>query len=87
MEQTTGMAYIMAVCALILFIIFTKEKLGLLVRFVCRAVVSAALIWGINQVLFLMGIPALVGVNLVTVLTSAILGFPGLCLLYTVSLL
>ena len=87
MEQTTGMTSILIVCALVLFIIFTKEKLGFLVRILSRGVIYGLLLFGINQALPYFGIAPLFGINPVTVLTTAILGFPGVFLLFAVSLI
>lgn len=86
MSESTGMAYILVVCALILFIVFTKEKVTSVVRFLLRGVVLSGGIWLINQILLLLGFAPLVGVNLVTVLTSATLGIPGVCLLFAMVL-
>lgn len=85
MEQTTGMTWILAVCALVLFIVFMKEKLGFVVRLVCRGIFYSAFIWAANQALFFFGIQSVIGINLITVLTSAVLGFPGVCLLFGIS--
>lgn len=87
MEQITGMTWILAVCGLVLFIVFMKEKLGFVIRFVCRGILCSAFIWATNQALFFFGIQSMIGINAATVLTSAILGFPGVCLLYGISFL
>jgi inhibitor of the pro-sigma K processing machinery len=87
MEQLAGMKWILAICALILLIIFMKEKMGFVVRIVCRGVLCSALIWAANQALFFFGMTPVLGINPATVLTSAILGFPGVCLLFGIAFL
>lgn len=81
-QDLAGIVTIIASCVLILIIISFKEKMGFLIRFVCRGVVLSAMIYGVNQALFFFGITMVVGINYVTFLTCAILGFPGVCLLY-----
>jgi len=73
---------IAGVCLLILGILFFKNKAEYLIRILLRGVIGTALIYGVNQVLTYIGIETLVGVNPVTVLTSMILGIPGVCALY-----
>lgn len=87
MEQTIGMTWILAVCVLVLMIVFLKEKLGFVIRIVSRGIICSAFIWAANQALFYFGITPVIGINAITVLTSAILGFPGVCLLFGISFL
>ena len=79
-----GMTWIAGVCGLILMIIFMKEKLSFIIRLICRGVVCTALIWAVDQALFFFGFSTVPGLNLWTVLTAAILGLPGVCLLFGV---
>lgn len=53
-----------------------------LVNFVVRAVIGTALIFFVNQFLNARGIDIRVGMNPVTVVTSGVLGTPGVALLY-----
>lgn len=56
-----------------------------LVNFVVRAVIGTALIFFVNQFLNARGIDIRVGMNPVTVVTSGVLGAPGVALLYGIS--
>ena len=56
-----------------------------LVNFVVRAVIGTALIFFVNQFLNARGIEIRVGRNPVTVVTSGVLGTPGVALLYGIS--
>lgn len=60
-----------------------KEKgIEIVVNFIVRAVLGTAVIFFVNQFLDSQKIPVAVGVNLITFLTSGILGLPGVALLY-----
>lgn len=60
-----------------------KEKgIEIIVNFIVRAVLGAAVIFFVNQFLDSQKIPVAVGVNLLSFLTSGILGLPGVALLY-----
>lgn len=60
-----------------------KEKgTEIVVNFIVRAVLGTAVIFFVNQFLDSQKIPVAVGVNLITFLTSGILGLPGVALLY-----
>ena len=52
------------------------------VNFFVRSVIGIALIFFVNEFLSLQGIPVSVGMNPGTVLTSGILGVPGVARLY-----
>lgn len=62
-----------------------EKSSGVVVNFIVRAVVGAALIFFINQFLTDYGIDVTVGINPVTVVTSGTLGVPGVALLYGIS--
>lgn len=61
-----------------------ERRSGFMAGFVIRAVVGCAMIFFINQFLEMKGISIQVGMNPVTVLTSGVLGAPGVALLYGV---
>ena len=61
------------------------EKAGeLVVNFICRAIIGLGIIFFANQFLEKQGISVSVGINLISFLTSGILGVPGIGLLYGV---
>lgn len=53
-----------------------------LLNFLMRSILGILAIYFVNQGLFRMGYSSGIGINAVTVLTSGILGFPGLLALY-----
>ena len=60
-----------------------KEKgIEIIVNFIVRAVLGVAVIFFVIQFLDSQKIPVAVGVNLLSFLTSGILGLPGVALLY-----
>lgn len=60
-----------------------KEKgIEIIINFIVRAVLGAAVIFFVNQFLDSQKISVAVGLNPFTVLTGGILGLPGVALLY-----
>lgn len=82
MENMGGMAAILGVCLVVLIIGAMGKKVEWLVNFVLRAVMGTIGIYGLNLLLASQQFPVAVGINPLTVLTSGILGFPGLMALY-----
>ena len=66
--------------------VMEEKRSHLLANFIVRAVVGAALIFFVNEFLSSQGIAVRVGLNPWTILTSGILGTPGVALLYGISL-
>jgi inhibitor of the pro-sigma K processing machinery len=86
MENLGGMAAIVGVCALVLVIGVLGKRAEWLVNFVMRAVMGSVGIYFLNYLLAMQNISLAVGINPVTVLTSGILGFPGIAVLYGIDL-
>jgi inhibitor of the pro-sigma K processing machinery len=86
MEKIGGMAAIIGVCALVLLIGILGKKAEWLVNFVLRAVMGSVGIYFLNYLLAIQNISVAVGINPATVLTSGILGFPGVLVLYGIDL-
>lgn len=63
----------------------SEQRSHVLVNFIVRAIVGVAMIFFVNEFLSSQGISVQVGMNPVTVLTSGILGTPGVALLYGIS--
>ena len=82
LEDMAGFIVIIAVCAVVLLIGFLKKRSDLLVNFILRTVLGMIGIYFINEFLKWQNIQVMVGINPITALTSGILGFPGLLLLY-----
>lgn len=58
------------------------KKSSVVVNFIVRAVLGLGIIFFTNEFLASRDIPVSVGLNGVSLMTSGILGFPGVCLLY-----
>lgn len=86
MEIQTGVWLIIGVCAIVLVMGALKKRVEWLMNFVMRSVLGTAAIYFINSALAGVGITMGVGVNIFTVLTTGILGFPGLLALYGISI-
>lgn len=77
-----GMAAILVVCVIVLGIGAMGRKVEWLINFVLRAVMGAVGIYALNYMLAARQLQVAVGINPFTVLTSGILGFPGIAVLY-----
>ena len=82
MERFGGMAAIIFVCIIVLVVGAFGRKIEWLVNFTLRAVMGTVGIYFVNYFLLAQNIGVSVGINPMTVLTSGILGFPGLIVLY-----
>lgn len=82
MNNNTGILLIVGICAGVLLIGAMRQRAEWLLNFVLRTVLGTLAIFLINFCLQKFGMTSGVGLNPVTVLTSGILGFPGLAMLY-----
>ena len=82
MGSATGMVMIAAICGVILVMVAVKLKAEWLLNACVRGVLGTIAIFFMNSFLEKQGLNLCVGINAVTVLTSAILGFPGVAALY-----
>lgn len=82
MENQAAVILIVGICAGVLLIGAMKRHLEWLLNFVLRTVLGTLAIFLINILLKKAGLGEGIGLNPVTVLTSGILGFPGLFLLF-----
>ena len=62
-----------------------EKGVRIIVNFFVRVVVGIALVFFVNEFMSLQVVPVQVGINPITVLTSGILGVPGVALLYGIS--
>ena len=81
-ENMLGTAAIVIACAAVLLIGVVKSRLEWLLNILMRSILGTVAIYFINASLAGIGISLGVGVNPLTVLTSGILGFPGLAVIY-----
>ena len=82
MGSTGGMLAIVGVCLVVLLIGAMGRKVEWLVNFILRAVTGTVGIYCVNYLLAARQISVAVGINPLTILTSGILGFPGVAVLY-----
>lgn len=83
-NNTLGMAALAAVCAIVLLMGVMKKKMEWLLNVFMRSILGTVAIYFVNGALAGAGITLGVGINPVTVLTSGILGLPGLVAIYGV---
>ena len=86
METYQGVFLIIAVLGIVMFIIAVKTNSSLVLDFVIRSIGGCLLIFVINQWLEIEGYSWSVGLNPGTVLTSGMLGFPGVILLFGIKI-
>ena len=82
MANIGGVLAILGVCLIVLLIGAMGRKVEWLVNFSLRAVMGTIGIYFINYLLAARQISVAVGINPLTILTSGILGFPGIAVLY-----
>lgn len=82
MGKYVGAIMLVAVCTSVLLIGAMRRKSEWLLNFILRGVLGTIAIYFINTALDSAGFALGVGINPVTVLTSGILGFPGVLALY-----
>lgn len=82
--EAYSMVALLAVLVLVLTIGALKRKAAFLVGFMIRMTGGVAMILVVNSILSYYQISRLVGINAISLLTSAILGIPGVCVLYAI---
>lgn len=87
MNDTTGAAVIIMMCVVVLCVVALKKKAEFLLNFMLRGITGVISIVFINEMLSAQNYSTMVGINLWTALTSAILGLPGVALLYGIHFL
>lgn len=86
MESNAAIMLILGACILALFIGALRGRAEWLLNAVMRSILGTIAIYFINGTLEKAGIVSAVGINPITVLTSGILGFPGLAALYGIGI-
>ena len=85
-DNMLGTVMIMAICAVVIIMGAMKRKLEWLLNVVMRSILGTIAIYFINGALADAGISLGVGINPLTVLTSGILGLPGLAAIYGIGI-
>lgn len=86
MDKYIGGIMIAGVCIFVLIIGAFRRKKEWIINFIFRSVVGTVSVFFLNGFLVSQGLSIAIGINLITVLTSGILGFPGLLMLYGINL-
>lgn len=73
---------IAAACGIVLLIGAVRSKMEWLLNIVMRSILGTIAMYFVNSTLAAAGISLGVGINIVTVLTTGILGLPGFVALY-----
>ncbi len=77
-----GIIAIVIVCLVVLCLGNMRKKRVSLLAFVQRGIIGFLAILGMNKLFSVLAIPLFVGINFWTLLTCAILGIPGVCMLF-----
>jgi len=86
MDTKIGIFIIIGVCAIVLAIGILRRRVDIVLNFILRAVVGIVVISIINQILGTQNTLITVGVNPISVITTGVLGLPGVALLYGIVL-
>lgn len=86
MELYQGAFFIIAVLGIVMLIIAVKTNSHLILNFILRSIGGSLFIFCINQWMEMEGYSLSVGLNPGTVLTSGMLGFPGVILLFGIKI-
>ena len=86
MGNAGGMLAILGVCLIVLIIGAMGRKVEWLVNFILRAVMGTIGIYCLNYLLATQQISVAVGINPLTILTSGVLGVPGIAVLFGIHL-
>ena len=86
MNNNPGIILIVGACIVVLLIGAVKGKMEWMLNIVLRSIMGALMIHFTNMALAVVGVSLGVGINALTILTSGILGFPGLLALYGIGI-
>ena len=86
MNHNLGMIAIVIICVVLVLLAAIKRKAEWLLNLVMRSILGTLAIYFINGGLSVLGYSLGIGLNAITVLTSAILGIPGLLALYGIGI-
>ena len=86
MNNNPGIILIVGACIVVLLIGAVRAKMEWMLNIVLRSIMGALMIHFTNMALAVVGISLGVGINALTILTSGILGFPGLLALYGIGI-
>lgn len=82
MTINQGMIIIIIATIVVIGIGILRKNMELLINFILRVVVGILAIYFLNEFFAMQKLSIAVGINPLTILTTGILGLPGLALLY-----
>ena len=85
-REWLGTAAIIIACTVVLFLGILRKRMEWVLNSVMRGILGTIAMYFVNSWLEAAGVSVGVGINGLTVLTSATLGFPGLLALYGIGL-
>lgn len=85
MENYSGAVIIIGMCVIVVAIVAFRRRAELFINFLMRGVLGTLALYCINMLLAGSGLAVSVGINPITMLTTATLGFPGVILLYGIN--
>lgn len=86
MEQYTDLIILFSGITIVFFIALFMKKSSIFITFLLRGILCALIIYFANMAFAATNMSIAVGLNSASLLTSAILGFPGLLLLYGIKI-
>ena len=86
MNQPENLLWLIGAAVLLLILSFFARKAEWLINFVLRSIMGTIAIYFINIGITFLGLSTVVGINAASVLTTGILGIPGIVMLYGLSL-
>ena len=85
-NQPENILWLIGAAALLLILSFFTRKAEWLINFVLRSIMGTIAIYFINMAVTFFGFTTVVGINAASVLTTGILGIPGILMLYGLSI-
>lgn len=85
MDYQNASIIIIVTCLIVLGIGMTRKRTEWFVNFILRAIVGIIAIFVLNAFFINKGISVKVGINVISLLTSGILGIPGIAVLYGIN--
>lgn len=86
MNQPENLLWLIGAAVLLLILSFFARKAEWLINFVLRSIMGTIAIYFINTGVTFLGLSTVVGINAASVLTTGILGIPGIVMLYGLSI-
>lgn len=86
MNQPENLLWLIGAAVLLLILSFFVRKAEWLINFVLRSIMGTIAIYFINMGITFLGFTTVVGINAASVLTTGILGIPGIVMLYGLSI-